>query len=58
MSRDALQALDEIFFASAGADFSATAAPLRPIERQRGALDVTAVGDGDEHVFLDDEVFE
>ena len=58
MRRDALEALDEILISRARADFAASAAALRAIKRERGALDVTAVGDGHQHVFLDDEILD
>ena len=56
--RHAHQVLDEVLLAGGRADLAAPAAPLRAVERERRALDVAAVGDGDEHVFFDDQVFD
>jgi hypothetical protein len=44
--------------ARARADFAAPAAPLGAIERERRALDIAAVRDGDEDVLFDDQVFD
>src|ERR1019366_5478888 len=56
--RDALEMFDEIFFGGGRANLAAAAALLRAIERERGALDVAAVRDGDEDVLLDDQVLD
>src|SRR5208283_653345 len=58
MRTDRHQMFDEILFAGGRADFAAAAAALRAIERERGALDIAAVRDSDQHVFLDDQVFD
>src|SRR5262249_22121966 len=52
------KALDKIFFSSSGADLSLAAAPLRAVESNRIALDVAFVGNGDRHVFVDDQVLD
>ena len=51
---DALEMFDEILFGGSRADLAAAAALLRAIERERGALDVAAVSDGDELILFDD----
>ncbi len=58
MRADRHQVLDEVLFAGGRADFAATAAPLRAIERERRALDIAAVSDGDQHVFFDDQILD
>src|SRR5262249_20903761 len=52
------KALEKIFFSSSGADLSLAAAPLRAVESNRIALDVAFVGNGDRHVFVDDQVLD
>src|SRR5580704_694196 len=54
VGRDALEMLDEVLFGGGRADLSAATALLRAVERERGALDVAAVRDGDEDIFFDD----
>ena len=49
---------DEIFFAGRRANLAATTPPLRPIERERGALDIAAVRNSDEDVLFDDQIFD
>ena len=58
MGRDALEMLDEVLFGGGRANLAAAAALLRAIERERGALDVAAVRDGDEHILFDDQIFD
>ena len=48
---------DEILVPRLHARTPLTAAPLRPVDRQRHPLDIAAVADGDDHVFLLDQVF-
>src|SRR5208282_886015 len=56
--RDALEMLDEIFLGGGRANLAATAALLRAVERQRSALDIAAVRDGDELILFDDEILD
>ena len=58
MGRDALEVLDEVLFGGGRADFAAAAALLGAVERERSALDIAAVGDGDELVLFDDQIFD
>ena len=58
MSANRHQVFDEVVLAGGCADFAAPAAALGAVERERRALDIAAVGDGDEHVFFDDQVFD
>ena len=53
---DRHQMLDEILLGRSRADLAAAAAPLGAVERQRGALDITAMGDGDQHILFDDQI--
>ena len=50
------QAGDEILFARLHAGAALAAAPLGPVGRQRHALDVAEMGDGDDHVLALDQV--
>ena len=52
------QVADEVLVARAHADAALAAAALVPVGRNRGALDVAGVGDGDRHVLLGDQVFD
>ena len=47
MRADGHQVFDEVGLAGGCADFATPAAALGAIERERGALDIAAVGDGD-----------
>src|SRR5882762_1230652 len=58
MRADRHQVLDQIFGTRARADFTAAAAPLRAIDRDRSAFDIAAVSDGDEDVLFDDQVLD
>ena len=58
MRRGDEQVLDEVFFLGRRADAALAAAPLRAVERQRRALDVAAVGHGDDHVLVGDQVLD
>src|SRR5262249_24058618 len=51
------QPRDEILFAGLHAGAALAAAPLRPIGRQRHALDIAKVGDGHHHVLAVNEIF-
>ena len=51
------QARDEILLARLHAGAALAAAPLRAIGRERHALDVALVRDGDDHVLALDQVF-
>jgi hypothetical protein len=50
--------LDEIFFGGGRANLAAAAALLRAVERERGALDVAAVRDGDELILFHNQIFD
>src|SRR5271170_228598 len=50
--------LDEIELAGGRADLAAAAAALSAIERERRPLDIAAMRNRDQHVFLDDQVFD
>src|SRR5580704_2121066 len=50
--------LDEVLFGCGRPDLSSSTALLRAVERERGALDVAAVGYGDEDIFLDDKILD
>src|SRR5580704_10633325 len=54
----ALEMLDEILFGGGRTNLAAAAALLRAVERERSALDVAAVGDGDELILFDDEILD
>ena len=56
MGRGDEQPRDEILVARLHAGAALAAAPLRPIGRQRHALDVAEVRDGDDHVLALDQV--
>ena len=58
MRADGHQVFDEVGLAGGCADFAAPAAALGAIERERCALDIAAVRDGDQHVFVDDQIFD
>ena len=49
---------DVVLFARPHADAALAAAALRPIRRDRRALDVAGVGDRDRHVFVGDQVLD
>ena len=50
------KARHEILVLRAHARAALAAAPLRPVHRQRHALDITGVADGDDHVLAGDEI--
>ena len=52
------QGHDEIFFLDPHADLALAAAPLRPIQGDRVALDVAGMGDRDDDFFVRDHVFQ
>ena len=56
MGRGDEQPGDEILLAGLHAGAALAAAALRPIGRERHALDVAGVGDGDDHVLALDQV--
>ena len=49
---------DKIFIFGAHAGPALTAPVLRPVSRERHPFDVTAVTDGDDHVFALDQIFD
>ena len=52
------QGHDKIFFLDSHSDFALAAAPLRPIQGNRIALNVPGVRDRDDHFFIRDHVFQ
>ena len=50
------QAGDEILLAGLHAGAALAAAALRPVGRERHALDIAGMGDGDDHVLALDQV--
>src|SRR5208282_6301054 len=56
--RDALEMFDEVLFGGGRANLAAAAALLRAIKREWGALDVTAVRDGNEDILLHDQILD
>ena len=58
MRRRDEQLRDEVLVVRRRAGDAAPAAPLRPVARHRVALDVAAVGDGDDHVLVGDQLLD
>ena len=52
------QVADEVLVARPHADAALAAAPLIPVGRDRGPLDVAGVADRDRHVFLGDQILD
>ena len=58
MRRSDEEMLDKVAVLGRRAKASLAAASLTRVGRDRSAFDVTAVGDGDRHVFVGDQVFD
>ena len=51
------QVLDEILILGLHPGLPFATAPLRPVKRDGVAFDITGMGNGDNHIFFDDQIF-